>query len=107
MTLALPLSEMPADEAAAWCSKMSTHSSNSLTDRLTHAGYTDVPVSYLVCENDDVILPESQREMIAMIERVSGEKVDVTSMQTGHCPNITTLSELVDWIVRIAEMEAS
>lgn len=69
---------------------------------LTHAGYKQVPVSYLVCEDDQVILAERQRGFIELIETESGNKVDVTSVQAGHCPPITATQEVVDWIVHMA-----
>lgn len=41
--------------------------------------------------------------MIELIERESGNKVDVTRVQAGHAPNVTALGEVVDWIVLMAE----
>lgn len=41
--------------------------------------------------------------MIEMVERESGNKVDVTRIQAGHAPNVTAVEELVDWIVGMAE----
>lgn len=105
--LPLMLSDLPLEEAEAWADRMSTHSSTSFANELTYAGYKDVPVSYLICERDVIIPPERQRGMIEMIERVSGNKVDVSTIQSGHCVNITELAKWVDWIVEVAEKSES
>lgn len=105
--LPLMLSDLPLEEAERWADKMSTHSSTSFANALTYAGYKDVPVSYLVCEQDVIIPPKNQRAMIEMIERESGNKVDVGSIQSGHCANMTELPTVVEWIVQLAEKSAS
>ncbi|KAI1384589.1 alpha/beta-hydrolase [Hypoxylon trugodes] len=80
--------------------KFEVHSAVSFTNELTHAGYKDAPVSYLLCEEDETILPKFQRLGIDTIERESGNKVDVTSIKAGHCPTVTKPQEVVDWILR-------
>jgi hypothetical protein len=101
-TAAIAFSDLPPEEGAAWVKKFVQHSAISFTGELTHAGYKDIPVSFLVCEKDLCIPPELQREMIENIEKVSGRKVDVTSIQTDHVPS-TTKPELVsDWILDFA-----
>ncbi|KAI1213257.1 alpha/beta-hydrolase [Annulohypoxylon truncatum] len=90
-------------EREALIEMFQVHSSTSFTNELTHAGYKDVPVSYLLCQGDLCILPQTQKGGIEIIEKESGNKVDVTSIKAGHCPNITALEEVVDWIERAAE----
>ncbi|KAI1089670.1 alpha/beta-hydrolase [Rostrohypoxylon terebratum] len=72
-------------------------------NELTHAGYKDVPVSFLFCERDLCILPQLQRAEIEMIEKETGNKVDVTSVNAGHCPSVTAEKETVEWIINVAE----
>lgn len=59
-------------------------------------------MSYLLCEEDQLIPPKNQRDGIEIIEKASGNKVDVTVVKVGHCPNITAEQEVVDWIVQEA-----
>ena len=94
--------ELPKEEGESWMNKFTTQSSLSFMGELTHAGYKEVPVSYLVCEGDRVILAERQRGFIELMEKESGNKVEVTSIQAGHCPPITATQEVVDWILRMA-----
>ncbi|KAK7702638.1 hypothetical protein SLS64_009601 [Diaporthe eres] len=95
--------EIPAEEGERLTRELSYHSSTSFTNPLTYAGYKDVAVSYLLCEKDNSIPHESQTDMIELVERESGNKVDVTRIQAGHAPNLTAFNEVVEWIVGMAE----
>ncbi|KAI1458314.1 alpha/beta-hydrolase [Annulohypoxylon moriforme] len=99
----LTLSDYP-DKAAgeAFVEAFQLHSSISFTNELTHAGYIDVPVSYLLCEEDLCIPAQVQKAGIKMIEKVTGNKVDVTYVKAGHCPSISAPEKVVDWIVHAA-----
>lgn len=99
--------ELSEDEGARLASGLSYHSSTSFTNPLTYAGYKDVAVSYLLCEKDIIIPPESQTDMIELVERESGNKVDVTKVQAGHAPNWVAFKEFVDWIVMMADKDGA
>lgn len=81
---------------------MPCHSAISFSNELTYAGYKDVPVSYLVCEEDLVIPLKNQKEEIELIEKVSGRKVDVTSIKTGHIPIASQPQLVIDWFLDVA-----
>lgn len=83
--------------------KFPQHSAVSFGDELTYAGYKDVPVSYLFCENDKCVPPEVQQKGIETIEEASGEKVDVTRINSDHCPMISAPDKVVEWFVGLAE----
>jgi hypothetical protein len=68
---------------------------------LSHAGFKDVPVSYLLCTKDLAHEPELQRASIAMMERQIGGDIDVTEIESGHAPNASRPEEVGDWIVSI------
>jgi len=102
----LTFNDISLEEGIKWTEKFHGHSVLCFGDALTYAGYQDIPVSYLVCENDLVIPIKNQRDGIELIEKVSGRKVDVTSIQTGHVPMVSAPEKVVDWIlgmVRIVE----
>lgn len=96
-------SDFPKDEGEAWIKDFSQHSIVCFSNELTHAGYETIPVSYFVCEDDLCIPVENQREGIALIERVSGAKVDVTSVKVGHVPPVTNPKAVVDWILDVVK----
>lgn len=101
--LRLLLPSLPKEEGEAWAGMMTAHSAVSFGDPLTYAGYKDVPVSYLVCEEDSVIPAGSQNRMINLVEQEGGRKVDVTRIPAGHAPNITATEAVVDWITHVAK----
>lgn len=102
-TAAMLCPDLPTEEGEALVKGFAKHSAQSFGNELTYAGYRNIPVSYLLCEKDEAGPPEFQREMIAMIEEASGRKVDVTSVQTGHFPNLAAEKETVEWIVNLVK----
>ncbi|KAI0144822.1 hypothetical protein BJ166DRAFT_565924 [Pestalotiopsis sp. NC0098] len=95
-------SDMPFEEGLKWGKELVKHSAASFGSPLTYAGYKDLPVSYLVCEDDLSITAETQRSQIDMIERESGNTVDVTSIQAGHVPPISAPQDVIKWILHVA-----
>ncbi|TGJ80763.1 hypothetical protein E0Z10_g8007 [Xylaria hypoxylon] len=95
-------SDLPREEGLRWHKLMAQHSAVSFVNPLTHAGYKDVPVSYLLCEDDVVVPPEIQRREIKMIETETGSKVDVTSIKASHCPTASVPEKVVDWLLHVA-----
>lgn len=101
-TARICLNNLSPEAGTAIVEQFSKHSFPSFTSELTHAGYKDIPVSYLFCEEDLCIPPAVQQAGIDEIERVSGRKVDVTSITADHCPNWTAKQKVVEWILDIA-----
>lgn len=91
------------EEAVAWIKMMPKHSAVSFGDAVTYEGFKDVPVSYLLCEEDLCIPPDVQQAGIDMIEKRSGRKVDVTRIRADHCCNISAPKETLDWLVGVVE----
>ncbi|KAI0971519.1 Alpha/beta hydrolase fold-1 [Xylaria arbuscula] len=102
--VAILYSDVPAEVGEAGFANFTRQSSASFATPLTYAGYCDVPVSYLVCE-DDLIIPRHLQEAgIAMIEQHSGHKVHVTSVKAGHFPTTSLPQELASWVVELTRM---
>ncbi|KAI1130818.1 alpha/beta-hydrolase [Nemania abortiva] len=99
-------SDLSTEEALVWNAKFSFHSARSFTDPLDYAGYRDIPVSYLLCEKDQIISPELQQKGIDLINAAkkagNAGEVDVTRFQSGHCPNTFVPKEVVEWIIATA-----
>jgi hypothetical protein len=87
------------EEGTAIVKTFPMHSAVSFANPLTFARFTDVPCSYLLCEQDLCIPASVQKAGIDMIEKESGRKVDVTSIHADHIPNVTSPKETIDWIV--------
>jgi len=100
-TAAIILTRLPLEESEPLVRQFAKHSGASFVDKLTYAGYKDIPVAYLFCEEDLCIPVEIQQAEIDMIEKESGRKVDVTRIAADHCPNWTAMQQTVDWIVAL------
>ncbi|VUC20988.1 unnamed protein product [Clonostachys rosea] len=101
ITAKVVFSDVPLEQGLIWAKELVTHSAASFTSLLTHPGYADVPVAYLVAEGDLSIKPATQRSQIEMIERVSGNKVHVTTTSAGHVPPLTAPDDVVKWILSV------
>lgn len=98
----LSFADLPPEEGLAWVKRMARHSAASFATPLSHAGYLDAPVSYLLCENDLVIPATIQRGEIEIIESKSGNKVDVQTIACGHAPTVSNTGSVVEWLVKLA-----
>lgn len=98
--------DLPKEEGEKWAKMSTRHSGSTFPASLSHAGFKDVPVSYLLCTKDLAQEPELQRASIAMMERQIGGKVDVTEIESGHAPNASRPKEVADWIISITERSA-
>ncbi|KAK8065790.1 alpha/beta-hydrolase [Apiospora hydei] len=96
-------SKFPPEEGLVWAHTLVRHSAASFASPLTYAGYKDVPVSYLFCEDDHLIPPFVQQKRIDMIERETGKKVDVTRIDSDHVPTISRTELVIDWIIKLVE----
>lgn len=102
-TAKICFSSLPLEEGTAEALKFPRQSAVSFTNLVTYARYKDVPCSYLFSEQDLCVPPHVQQNVIDMIEKASGIKVDVTRIPADHCANVTAKQEVIDWIVRLGE----
>ena len=86
---------MPLVQKSAWRARQSAFT------EVTYAGWKHTPSSYLICQNDQTLVPEMQ-EMIVAQERSKFD--DVVRIQAGHCPFISQ-PEVVERFVRRAAGE--
>ncbi|KAF8205349.1 Alpha/beta hydrolase fold-1 [Mycena galopus ATCC 62051] len=77
--------DLPPEEARSWASRMREHAAASFSHILTYGAYKDIPVSYLLCEEDKGVPPEVQNKIIAGMESVmGGASVDRHPVKAGH-----------------------
>ncbi|KAF4448761.1 hypothetical protein F53441_7868 [Fusarium austroafricanum] len=99
----ITFSDLPADQALDLAKQMPEHSTPSFREPLTYAGYNDVDVHYIVCEQDRVIPPQFQRAMIEGVKLSTGKDVAVHGLDSGHVPTISqpdNVSKLVKEIIQ-------
>ncbi|KAJ7721453.1 Alpha/beta hydrolase fold-1 [Mycena metata] len=87
---AINVSDLPPDEGLVWAKKFTQHSAASFVQPLTYGAYKDIPVSWMLLEQDKCIPPELQNKMIANMESVMGGRtVERFPVDVGHCINFT------------------
>ncbi|KAH7399607.1 Alpha/beta hydrolase fold-1 [Pyrenochaeta sp. MPI-SDFR-AT-0127] len=96
------LNDMPFEEAYPHTLTLQHHSAVSFNAPVTQAAYETIPVTYLLCEKDLVVAPETQKRFISVLGE-GGRKVDVVGLQSGHCPNWSQPEKLVEVLVEAAE----
>lgn len=93
--------DLPEAEARHFMNQMPNHSTISLSGELTYPGYKFIPTTYLVTENDKIISPEAQKEMIAFAEG-EGVKVNVITTQSGHVPMLSIPEKVAETLIGAA-----
>ena len=94
--------DLPWDQAYEHVLTMPHHSAVSFSDPVTQVAYGEVPVSYIVCENDMIVAPDVQRKFVKVLEEAN-KHVHAVSFDCGHCPNFSKPEEVVE--VLAAEVE--
>jgi hypothetical protein len=96
--------DLPWDVAYEHALNFAHHSSASFLDAVDRVAYKDVPVSYIVCEKDLIIQPEVQRKYVDVLKE-EGRKVEVVSVESGHCPMWSMVEKLVEVVIGEAGRE--
>ncbi len=94
--------DLPEAEAKLHNSKMTSHSTISFSGEATYEGWKDIPVTYLLTENDKIIQPKMQKDMIEVV-RGNGIKVNVVSVNAGHCPMLGVPEKVTEVLIGAAE----
>ena len=74
----------------------------SFQERMTVTSHYDVPVTFVKCTEDKVVVPEHQQKMIDDFGRVIRREVDVVEVKSGHCPMIRQAERIAEIIVEAA-----
>ncbi|EXJ75174.1 uncharacterized protein A1O5_01870 [Cladophialophora psammophila CBS 110553] len=89
--------DLPAEEQKHWASKLKHHSTIAQNTPLTQVAYTDIPVTYLYCE-DDQALPLAVQEM--MVKQSGLTDVQELRCGAGHSPFLSQPDVFVASIIK-------
>lgn len=80
-------------ETTAWAltTRRAMIARRALTEVCPSSGWTDVPVSYVLCREDRTLRPDYWRERVR-----SQLVVDPIELAGGHCPHVSRPAELAD-----------
>lgn len=74
----------------------------SFQEKMTSTSHYDVPVTYLKCTDDHVILPAHQQKMIDDFKSVTRSSVNVVEIASGHCPMVVHVERTAEVIIEAA-----
>lgn len=87
---------MSEEDGREYAARFRPHSAISFGDPLTHPGYKDVPVTYVMAAADRTISPAKQAEMIAYLES-QGVRVSKHVLEgAGHTPMLSQPHQVAD-----------
>jgi predicted esterase len=81
---AVNFSNLPKEEQMENAKRFNVHSAASFASELTHPGYVDVPVTYLLATQDKTIPPPVQERLIQTMKD-AGADVTVVKFESDHC----------------------
>ena len=70
---------------------------------VSHEAFREVPVTYLLCENDQGLPVEVQKMMFGKIEEAGVKVVTIESCEGSHSPFLSMPEKVVEVVVRAAE----
>lgn len=95
--------DLPRDEAKLWVSRLHKQSFPALlTEGTSYGGWLDVPLFYLVCEQDTTFTGPFQERMVRRAQSL-GAKVTVSKIDAGHSPFLSKPKETAEFLVEAAE----
>ena len=88
--------DLPPEEQKHWAGKLKQHSAIAQKTPLTQVAHTNIPVSYLYCENDQAMLLPMQEMMVQR----SGLDVQELRCAAGHSPFLSYPDAFVENILK-------
>jgi pimeloyl-ACP methyl ester carboxylesterase len=100
-TLLVGNTTLPAAEVDAYINTLGRWNGQCMYDRITKTAWKDdIPISYIHTTQDMTVPFDYQKSMVELM-RKTGREVRTFEVETGHCPNFSATSEVVDAIKKI------
>ena len=96
--------DVKTGHAEIWASKLTTQSMRAVWSPQGYAGWRMVPSAYIITENDRVIAPALQKDMIEKARQVQPLAFDIVkTIDCGHEPQVSRVKELADLIIGLVK----
>ena len=95
-------SDLSDSQALHYQSLQSLQSTVCYTGKCLYEAYAHIPVTYILCTQDEVLPLEFQLERVEVM-KARGGKVDVRRLESGHCPNVSRVEETARMMVDAVE----
>ena len=91
--VSVTFSDVPREVGIAYAKKMPGHSAVSFGGKLTSKSHYNIPITYVLCTEDQVIPPKHQQKMIDDVKQVTQSTVDIIELKSGH--GLTSVSRIM------------
>jgi hypothetical protein len=89
--------DLPPAEQDHWSSELRPHPAVAQLTPIDNLGYKYVSTTYLLCENDQGLPVQVQRDMVKAVEEDSfGGKIELLSCESGHSPFLSMPDRVVE-----------
>jgi pimeloyl-ACP methyl ester carboxylesterase len=86
-----------------WSAQLLKHPKAAQFTAVSHEAFREVPITYLLCENDQALPMGVQKMMIGRIEEVGVKVGTIESCEGSHSPFLSMPEKVVEVVVRAAE----
>lgn len=94
--------DLTPDAAKSSAAKLVVHPTSASWTDVTREAFKEIPVTYLLCENDQALMLEVQKMTCGRIEAL-GVKVDYKICAAGHSPFLSMPEQLAKIVNKVAE----
>ncbi|KAK2612021.1 hypothetical protein QQS21_001986 [Conoideocrella luteorostrata] len=85
------------DELEDYLATLLRWNGQAMYDDISQCAWREIPVTYVYAANDMTVPMDYQMSMVALLEE-QGQAVKKHELQTGHCPNLTAVNDVVEVI---------
>ena len=82
-------------EAGDYVSSMGRWNGRCMYQEVVQCAWREIPVTYIYTSQDMTVPLEYQKSMVNLM-KAEGREVQTFELETGHCPNLTKTTEVVD-----------
>jgi hypothetical protein len=86
-----------------WAAQLTKHPKAAQHTAVSHEAFREVPVTYLLCEQDKALPLEVQRMMAGRIQKAGVENVSLESCTASHSPFLSMPEIVLEVVMRAAK----
>lgn len=96
-------SDLPPAEAKHFSAQLVVHPTSAQWTDVTREAFKEIPVTYLLCENDQALPLEVQKMMCGRLAAM-GVNVEHESCSAGHSPFLSMPDKLAEIVEKISRL---
>jgi Alpha/beta hydrolase family len=94
--------DLAPEDAKHFSAQLTCQPTSAQFTEVSHEAFKEIPITYLLCENDQALPVEVQKMMCDRIEAM-GVKVDYESCSAGHSPFLSMPDQLAEIVEKVSK----